>query len=373
MATLATNVSFQCFGPDGKPLAGGKVYSYAAETTTNKATYTTMAGTVANPNPIILDQNGKAKIFLGDGAYRLRIFDKNGALIDDIDQISRYVTQPEFASFQQTVNDGVAQLTEVREQIDVYVNASIGDQKGYANGIAPLDANVKIDPIYFPTIPHSGVPQATETQIGVAEIATQTEVNTATNDTRFVTPKKLLAGVKNHLNASGEAPMFACRAWVNFNGVPLNGTYSQSGTTVTVIMTAHGMSVGQNVNLSITSGTGVSGSYPVATVVDANTFTYKASTSLTTSGNVTRNTFIRGSGNVLGITDNGVGSYIVNLINAMPNSNYATTFGGNLVQTGGGAIFHSIYNKTTASFYVNTWNISAIATDTYDISISVVD
>lgn len=218
MATLATNVSFQCFGPDGKPLAGGKVYSYAAGTTINKATYTTMAGTVENPNPIILDQNGKAKIFLGDGAYRLRIFDKNGALIDDIDQISRYITQSEFASFQQTVNDGVAQLTEVREQIDVYVNASIGDQKGYANGIAPLGANVKIDPIYFPTIPHSGVPQATETQIGVAEIATQTEVDTATDDTRFVTPKKLLAGVKNHLNASGNAPVYACRAWVNFNG-----------------------------------------------------------------------------------------------------------------------------------------------------------
>ncbi|SSQ07936.1 Uncharacterised protein [Acinetobacter baumannii] len=218
MATLATNVSFQCFGPDGKPLAGGKVYSYAAGTTTNKATYTTMAGTVANPNPVILDQNGKAKIFLGDGSYRLQIKDSNDALIDDIDQISRYVTQSEFASFQQTVNDGVAQLTEVREQIDVYVNASIGDQKGYANGIAPLDANVKIDPIYFPIIPHSGVPQATETQIGVAEIATQTEVDTATDDTRFVTPKKLLAGVKNHLNASGSAPIYACRAWVNFNG-----------------------------------------------------------------------------------------------------------------------------------------------------------
>ena len=44
MATLATNVSFQCFGLDGKPLAGGKVYTYSAGTTTNKATYTTMTG-----------------------------------------------------------------------------------------------------------------------------------------------------------------------------------------------------------------------------------------------------------------------------------------------------------------------------------------
>ena len=171
MATLATNVSFQCFGLDGKPLAGGKVYTYSAGTTTNKATYTTMAGTVPNSNPVILDQNGKAKIFLGDGAYRMRILDSNDALIDDIDQISRYVTQSEFVTFQQTVNDGVSQLTEVREQIDVFVNTSIGNQKGFANGIAPLDPNVKIDPIYLPSLPNNAIPQATETVVGVAKLA----------------------------------------------------------------------------------------------------------------------------------------------------------------------------------------------------------
>lgn len=219
MATLATNVSFQCLGLDGKPLAGGKVYTYSAGTTTPKSTYTTMAGDAPNPNPVILDQNGKAKIFLGDGSYRLQIKDSNDALIDDIDQISRYVTQSELATFQQTVNDGVAQLTEVREQIDVFVNTSIGNQKGFANGIAPLDANVKIDPIYLPTLINTPlVPKATEAALGVAEIATQTEVNTATDDERIVTPKKMLAGLKNHLKASGNAPIYACRAWVNFDG-----------------------------------------------------------------------------------------------------------------------------------------------------------
>ena len=128
---------------------------------------------------------------------------------------------------------------------------------------------------------------------------------------------------KASISATGSAPYFVCRAWVNFNGVPLNGTYSQSGTTVTVTMTAHGMSVGQNVNLSVTSGTAVSGSYPVATVIDANTFTYVVATSLTTSGNITRNLFIRASGNILGITDNGVGDYTINFTNPMPDANYS--------------------------------------------------
>lgn len=209
MATLATNVSFQCFGLDGKPLAGGKVYTYSAGTTTSKATYTTMAGTVANPNPVILDQNGKAKIFLGDGSYRLQIKDSNDALIDDIDQISRYVTQSEFATFQQIVNDGVSQLTEVREQIDVFVNTSIGNQKGFANGIAPLDANMKVDPIYLPTLPNTAIPQATETALGVAKIATTAIAQAGTDDTDFLTAKKL----RDALNAGGVLPVYGLRSW----------------------------------------------------------------------------------------------------------------------------------------------------------------
>ena len=66
----------------------------------------------------------------------------------------------------------------------------------------------------------------------------------------------------------------------------LNGTYSQSGTTVTVTATAHGRSVGNTVYVEITSGNGVEGTYTVATVPNANTFTYTAGTSLTTSGNL---------------------------------------------------------------------------------------
>lgn len=152
MATLATNVSFQCLGLDGKPLAGGKVYTYEAGTTTPKTTYTTIQGDVPNSNPVILDQNGKAKIYLGDGSYRFRILDSNDALVDDTNDISRYVTQSEFAVFQQIINEGISQLTEVREQIDVYVTTAIGNQKGFENGIAPLDANVKIPHVHLPDI-----------------------------------------------------------------------------------------------------------------------------------------------------------------------------------------------------------------------------
>jgi hypothetical protein len=195
-------------------------------------------------------------------------------------------------------------------------NSNLGDLQDKAAARTNLD-------VYSKTAVDNATAQATETTLGTAKVATTAQAQALTNDTTFLTPLKSVSAIRAALNVSGTAPAYACRAWVNFNAVPLSGTYNQSGTTVTVTMTAHGMSVGQNVNLSITSGTALSGSYPVATVADANTFTYIAATSLTTSGNVTRNTFIRGSGNVLGITDNGVGDYTVNFITAMPDANYS--------------------------------------------------
>ena len=129
--------------------------------------------------------------------------------------------------------------------------------------------------------------------------------------------------------ASGSAPSYSARAWVNFNGVPASGTYGRTGTLVTIAMTSHGMTTGQNANLTFSAGTGgtaTSGSYSV-TVIDANNFTItdSASGTITGSPSVTRNIFIRASGNVSSITDNGTGDYTVNFTTAMADANYAVT------------------------------------------------
>jgi hypothetical protein len=121
------------------------------------------------------------------------------------------------------------------------------------------------------------------------------------------------------------ATAYGCRAWVNFNGTAtsnLTGTYSQTGTVVTVTATAHGLITGNSVYLDITSGTAVDGIYEV-TVTGVNTFTVTQA-SRTTSGNVTlvRST-IRASGNVSSVADNAAGDYTVNFATAMPDANYA--------------------------------------------------
>jgi hypothetical protein len=124
------------------------------------------------------------------------------------------------------------------------------------------------------------------------------------------------------------ATAYGCRAWVNFDGTSnatnLTGTYSQTGTTVTVTITGHGYITGNKAFLDFTSGTAVDGLYEV-TVTDANTFTVTQA-SRTTSGNVTdRRSNIRASGNVSSVADNGTGDYTVNFTNAMPDANYAAS------------------------------------------------
>jgi len=50
---------WQFFDNNGAPLTGGKLYTYAAGTTTNQSTYTTNSGATAHSNPIILDSAGR--------------------------------------------------------------------------------------------------------------------------------------------------------------------------------------------------------------------------------------------------------------------------------------------------------------------------
>ena len=68
------------------------------------------------------------------------------------------------------------------------------------------------------------------------------------------------------------------------------GTYSQSGTTVTVTLSEHRFEVGDLVTLFPSSGTAVGDAFtdrPVTSVANANTFTVTSFVSKTTSGNVT--------------------------------------------------------------------------------------
>lgn len=76
----------QFIDSNGNPLAGGKIYTYAAGTTTPKNSYSDAAGTIANTNPVILDSSGRADIWLL-GSYKIIVKDSADVLIHTTDNV----------------------------------------------------------------------------------------------------------------------------------------------------------------------------------------------------------------------------------------------------------------------------------------------
>ena len=81
----------QFFTDDGSVLSGGKIYTYAAGTTTPLTTYTSISGTTANPNPIILDSGGRLPedMWLTEGLkYRFVLKDSCDIQLGEYDDIA---------------------------------------------------------------------------------------------------------------------------------------------------------------------------------------------------------------------------------------------------------------------------------------------
>ena len=80
----------QFFTNSGVPLTGGKLYSYAAGTTTPQVTYTSSSGVTAHTNPIILDSAGRVpggEIWLSALPYKFVLNTSTDVLIATYDNI----------------------------------------------------------------------------------------------------------------------------------------------------------------------------------------------------------------------------------------------------------------------------------------------
>ena len=85
-------VAGQLFDNNGNPLAGGKIYTYLAGTTTPAPTYTSANGAIAHSNPIVLDGAGRVpsgEIWLTDGIqYKFVVEDAANNLIGTYDNLA---------------------------------------------------------------------------------------------------------------------------------------------------------------------------------------------------------------------------------------------------------------------------------------------
>ena len=115
MATALHSTRTRFFDKCGKPLCDGTVYTYQVGTTTNKITYTDASKTAVNTNPVILDSIGSAAIFL-DGAYRVRVLDRNGVLVEDIAYIESWASATEKDALNKSIKEKQNEMEERRGQ-----------------------------------------------------------------------------------------------------------------------------------------------------------------------------------------------------------------------------------------------------------------
>jgi hypothetical protein len=84
-------VAAQFFTNTGSVLTGGKLYTYAAGTTTPQVSYTTSSGNVARTNPVVLDAAGRVpdggEIWITAQLYKFVLKDSNDVLIATYDNI----------------------------------------------------------------------------------------------------------------------------------------------------------------------------------------------------------------------------------------------------------------------------------------------
>jgi len=81
----------QFFNNNGVILSGGKLYTYAAGTTTPQVTYTSSSGVTAHTNPIILDSAGRVpggEIWINSPPYKFVLNTSADVLIATYDNIT---------------------------------------------------------------------------------------------------------------------------------------------------------------------------------------------------------------------------------------------------------------------------------------------
>ena len=122
------NPIFKAFDNNGDPLVGGKLYTYAAGTSTPKATYEDYGLLTANTNPVVLDSRGEATVFMS-GSYKFILKDSADVTIWTIDYINEAPT----------ISDWTAETNAV-----LYVDSNTFTVEGDQTATYTVDRAVKL-------------------------------------------------------------------------------------------------------------------------------------------------------------------------------------------------------------------------------------
>ena len=131
-------VGAQFFDANGLPLSGGLIYTYAAGTTTQQATYTSSSGSITQSNPIVLNASGRVpsgEIWLTAGlSYKFVLESAANVTIGTYDNIYASAI-PNVSDFTGTGSQTVFTLASVPSNvntINIYINGVYQDKSTYS-------------------------------------------------------------------------------------------------------------------------------------------------------------------------------------------------------------------------------------------------
>ena len=161
----------------------------------------------------------------------------------------------------------------------------------------------------------------------------------------------------------------------------ITGTYSQSGNTVTITISNHGLIVGEVLNISYTTGGSISGSFAVASVTNTNIFTVTARDTRSVTGNVSIALGLRGRYTFANKLDLG-NVFSLNLKRLMQSIGFAEggqTITATYTQSGTTVQITSASHGRSVGDYINfssitgagvngVYRITAVSTNTFDFT-----
>ena len=251
-AVLLTPPYLQFFDDNGEPLSGGKVYTYTATGTftIGKATYTTAAGDVEHPNPVILDASGRPATGNGSiwlsGTYDFKVTDSLDNIIETTQNVTAFTTLSEAsdAYFESFSGNGTQTAFTTSEDLGtdekaIFVWVDNGLQQNVTNGSFASD---------------TGWTKGTGWTIGAGVATAAGAISTALSQTSAVTLVASEAYVLTYTvtrSAGGIIPSIG-----GTNGVErtASGTYTEvisCGTSQTLAFTGNAFT-GTLDNISVT-------------------------------------------------------------------------------------------------------------------------